>query len=58
MSSKVVKEEPCCTKKQLANNSPSEILQVLGNASEHLNQRMKIKAQKEARKDRRLELKA
>jgi hypothetical protein len=58
MSSKVIEEEPACAKKQPANNSPSEILHILGNTSEHLNQRMKIKAQKETRKDRRLELKA
>ena len=58
MSSKVVEEGPCCAKKQPANNLPSEVLQILGNNSKPLNQRMKIKAQKEARKDRRLELKA
>ena len=44
MSSKVVEEEPCCAKKQPANNSPSKVLQTLGNTSEPLNQRMKIKA--------------
>ena len=50
--------EPSNAKKQQANNSPAEILCILGNTSEHLKHRMEIKAQKEARKDRRLELKA
>jgi hypothetical protein len=56
-SSKVVEVEPSSAKKQPANNSPSEIICILGNTSEHLKYRMEIKAQKEARKDRRLKLK-
>ena len=56
--SKDVEVEPRSDKKQQVNNSPSEIIHILGNTSEHLKHRMEIKAQTEARKDRRLKLKA
>ena len=54
-SSELAEVEPSSAKKQPANNSPSEMLHILGNTSEHLSHRMEIKAQKEARKDRRTE---
>ena len=58
MSSKVVEMEPSSAKKQPPNNSPSEMLCILGTTSKHLKHRMEIQAQKEAREDRRLDLKA
>ena len=57
-SLRVDKVEPSSAKKQPPNNSLSEILCILGNTSDHLKHRTEIKAQKEVRKDRRLELKA
>ena len=57
-SSRADEVELSSAKKQPPNNPPSEILHILGNTSEHLKHRMEMKAQKEARKDRRLELKA
>ena len=57
-SSGVDEVELSSAKKQPPNNPLSEILSILGNTSEHLKHRMEMKAQKEARKDRRLELKA
>ena len=54
--SELAEVEPSSAKKRPANNSLSEMLCILGNTSEHLSRRMEIKAQKEARKDRRLEL--
>ena len=50
--------EPSSAKKHPVNNSLFQVLCILGNPLEQLNHRMKIMAQKEARKDRRLELKA
>ena len=57
-NSELAEVEPSSAKKQLANNSPSEMLCILGNTSKHLSHRMEFKAQKETRKDRRLELRA
>ena len=55
-NSELAEVEPSSVKKRPANNSPSEMLCILGITSEYLSCRMKIKAQKEARKDRQLEL--
>ena len=61
-SNKVVELESSSAKKQPANNSPAEMYRILGSSAERLQQRMKMKAQrelhKENRKNRRLELKA
>ena len=59
---KVVELESSSAKKQPTNNSPAEVYRILGSSAERLQQRMKMKAQrelhKENRKNRRLELKA
>ena len=57
-NSELAEVELSSVKKRPANNSPFEMLYILGNTSEHLSRRMEIKAQKEARKDRQLELRA
>ena len=57
-SSELAEVEPSSVKKRPANNSQSELLCILGSTSEYLSHRMEFKAQKEARKDRWLELRA
>ena len=57
-SSESAEVEPSSAKKRPANNSPSEMLCILGSTSEHLRCRMELKAQKKAKKDGWLELRA
>ena len=57
-SSELAEVEPSSAKKQPPNNSPTEMLYILGNASKNLSHTLEIKAQKEARQDGQLDLKA